>query len=239
MALPAVLLKAKNAISKGTQAVKTAKAIKSATSNSNEEEVKSFFSVFKVPAFLLAPIIVFVLIVFIMVIAVPQILYGAEYGYGDSSGSSGGGSYTGDIAYVQWAVDIANDETHGYSQCARNGPDYDCSSLVYYSLLNTGYTQEELGGYAFATSREFEILPQIGFDMHSYNQSELQPGDILWRDGHTGIYVGDGQVVEASSSRQSYPGMPFGYCGDTGDQDGTEVWVHENSNNWTHYFRKS
>lgn len=236
MALPAVLLKAKSAISKGAKAAKIAKAIKSATSNSNEEEVKSFFSVFKIPILLVSFIAIFILIVFAMIITIPQVLYSAVFG-GDSGSS--GGSYTGDIAYVQWAVDIANDETHGYSQCARNGPDYDCSSLVYYSLLNTGYTQEELGGYAFATSREFQILPQIGFDMHSYNQSELQPGDILWRDGHTGIYVGDGQVVEASSSRQSYPGMPFGYCGDTGDQDGTEVWVHENSNNWTHYFRKS
>ena len=140
--------------------------------------------------------------------------------------------------YLQWAIDIANDDSHGYSQCARNGPDYDCSSLVYYSLLNSGYTEEELGGYAFNTSREFEILPQIGFERHPYNASELQPGDILWRSGHTGIYAGDGQVVQASSSRQSWPGKPFGYCGTTGDQDGTEIWVSPDSSSWTYYFRK-
>lgn len=142
------------------------------------------------------------------------------------------------IDYLQWAIDIANDDSHGYSQCARNGPDYDCSSLVYYALLNSGYSEEQLGGYAFATSREFEILPQIGFERHPYNASELQAGDILWRDGHTGIYAGDGKVVQASSSRQAWPGKPFGYCGTTGDQDGTEIWVTEDNSNWSYYFRK-
>ena len=31
---------------------------------------------------------------------------------------------------VQWAVDTANDQSHGYSQQNRWGPDYDCSSFV-------------------------------------------------------------------------------------------------------------
>ena len=33
---------------------------------------------------------------------------------------------------VQIAVGIANDNSHGYSQTSRRGPDYDCASLVYY-----------------------------------------------------------------------------------------------------------
>lgn len=235
MALPAVLLKAKNAMSKGTQAAKTVKAVKSATSNSNEKEVKSFFSVFKVPIFLFVPIAIFILILFIMVIAVPQVLYGAEYGYGDS-GSSGGSIYTGDIAYVQWAVDIANDDSHGYSQCARTGPDYDCSSLVYYSLLNTGYTEEQLGNYPFATGSMDSILTKIGFKRHNYVESELKPGDILLVHNsirqHTGIYVGEGQVVQASISETG------GICGKTGDQTGSEVWVSQNSGGWASYYRK-
>lgn len=234
MALPAVLLKAKNAISKGNQAAKTAKAVKSATSNSNEEEVKSFFTIFKIPILLIAPIVIFILIVFIMIVAIPQVLYAAVFGSdsGSSSGNSGS-SYTGDVAYLQWAIDIANDDTHGYSQCSRNGPDYDCSSLVYYSLLNTGYSQEELGGYAFNVTREIQILPQIGFVRHNYVESELQAGDILVRSGHTGIYAGDGQVVQASSSREGN-----GLCGRTGDQTGTEVWVSQNTGNWSSYYRK-
>ena len=32
---------------------------------------------------------------------------------------------------VQWATDIANDDSHWYSQDVRWGPHYDCSSFVY------------------------------------------------------------------------------------------------------------
>ena len=31
---------------------------------------------------------------------------------------------------VNFMIDTANDNTHGYDQIHRNGPDYDCSSLV-------------------------------------------------------------------------------------------------------------
>ena len=139
------------------------------------------------------------------------------------------------IDYLQWAIDIANDDSHGYCQTPRTGPDYDCSSLVYYSLLNSGYSESQLGGsYPFTTFTMEGILTGIGFERHAYNASELQPGDILWRQEHTGMYVGDGQVVQASSSREGN-----GRCGQTGDQTGTEIWISQNTNNWTHYFRKT
>ena len=139
----------------------------------------------------------------------------------------------GTTDYLQWAIDIANDDSHGYSQCNRLGPDYDCSSLVWHSLLNSGYSKEELGGYAFSTRTMEGVLTNIGFVKHSYNESELQAGDILWRSGHTGIYAGDGQVVQASSSREGN-----GLCGRTGDQTGTEIWVSKNTGNWSIYYRK-
>ena len=139
----------------------------------------------------------------------------------------------GTTDYLQWAIDIANDDSHGYSQCNRLGPDYDCSSLVWHSLLNSGYSKEELGGYAFSTRTMEGVLTNIGFVKHSYNESELQAGDILWRSGHTGIYAGDGQVVQASSSREGN-----GLCGRTGDQTGTEIWVSKNTGNWSVYYRK-
>lgn len=229
MALPAVLLKAKSAISKGANAVKTAKPI---TSNSNEEEVKSFFAVFKIPIILVGVFIVLLLLLFLLIVAFPQVLYASVYG-NDSGSSSGGSNYSGDIGYIQWAVDIANDESHGYSQCKRNGPDYDCSSLVYYSLLNSGYSQAELGNNPFNTGNESKVLTGIGFVRYNYVESELQSGDILWKVGHTGMYVGDGQVVEAV---QNENGKICG--GESGDQTGSEIVVHANPGGWTAYFRQ-
>lgn len=229
MALPAVLLKAKSAISKGANAVKTAKPI---TSNSNEEEVKSFFAVFKIPIILVASFIFFILVLLLLIMAIPMVLYAAVFG-NDSGSSSGGSNYSGDIGYIQWAVDIANDESHGYSQCKRNGPDYDCSSLVYYSLLNSGYSQAELGNNPFNTGNESKVLTGIGFVRYNYVESELQSGDILWKVGHTGMYVGDGQVVEAV---QNENGKICG--GESGDQTGSEIVVHANPGGWTAYFRQ-
>lgn len=232
MALPTVLLKAKSAISKGTKAVKTAKAVKSTTSNSNEEEVKTFLSVFKIPLFLATPIVLFVVLIFLIIVSTPDILHGYVSDLADGNSDSSGGNYGGDIGYIQWAVDIANDDSHGYSQCKRNGPDYDCSSLVYYSLLNSGYSQAELGDRPFNTGTESAVLTRIGFVRHTYVESELQPGDILWKSGHTGMYVGDGQVVEA---QQNENGKVCG--GESGDQTGSEIIVHANPGQWTAYFR--
>ena len=31
---------------------------------------------------------------------------------------------------TQWMIDLANDDSHGYDQTHRWGPDYDCSSAV-------------------------------------------------------------------------------------------------------------
>ena len=31
---------------------------------------------------------------------------------------------------TQWMIDLANDNSHGYDQTNRWGPDYDCSSAV-------------------------------------------------------------------------------------------------------------
>ena len=40
---------------------------------------------------------------------------------------------------VKFMVDTANDNSHGYDQAHRNGPDYDCSSLVGTALHNAGF----------------------------------------------------------------------------------------------------
>ena len=39
---------------------------------------------------------------------------------------------------VNWAVKIANDNSHGYDQNSRWGPNYDCSSLVISAFEQAG-----------------------------------------------------------------------------------------------------
>lgn len=164
--------------------------------------------------------------VIIIVINTFSGLFGLDDQFSTSSNSGGSSNY------VQWAINIANDNSHGYSQCNRTGPDYDCSSLVWYSLLNSGYSASELGSYPFNTSNEGSILTSIGFKKYNYNSGELQKGDILVNADHTAIYIGDGQVVEASLSENG------GICGEVGDQTGNEIRVTSNYGGFSSYYRK-
>lgn len=127
-------------------------------------------------------------------------------------------------ATIKWAVDTANDNSHGYSQKYRWGPNYDCVSFVISAL-------REGGGYSVSkdtgTGNLREALQQLGFTWIPWNQlgdaSNLQRGDILLDIGrHTEIYLGNRKNVGAHSDR-GYPA--------TGDQTGTEVSVGNYYNN--------
>lgn len=144
--------------------------------------------------------------------------------------------------YVQWMIDIANDDRHGYCQYAGfpmgNGivstgryfnPDVDCSSFVYYALKNTGY---DIGNTVFATGGMETALTRAGFHKIPYSNSGLIEGDILWNPNHTEVYIGNGMTVGAHSSETG------GINGRPGDQTGEEVSVAPNSNSWIFIYRK-
>ncbi|KAL9644810.1 hypothetical protein ABK040_009268 [Willaertia magna] len=102
------------------------------------------------------------------------------------SGSTGGGN-TGSNA-GQIAANFARSKVGGcYSQAQRMGnPCYDCSSLVYLAYKQAGKN--------FPTNtREYP-----GNTRDVTGQS-LQIGDILWKQGHVGMYVGNNQVVNAEN----------------------------------------
>ena len=138
--------------------------------------------------------------------------------------------------YLQWAIATANDDSHGYSQASRNGnPDYDCSSFVFYALKNSGY---DVGDRAFATGGMPSVLQRLGFKMIPIpDESQLQPGDILWWDGggsrgHTEFYLGQSKKVGAR-------GASYGSTA-PGDQSGAEVAIteYDGPGRFTHIFRK-
>ena len=104
--------------------------------------------------------------------------------------------------YVQEAINIANDDSHGYSMQNRDGnPDYDCSSLICHVVQNAGipvmdkgasYTGNMLG--AFLQCGFKDVTGKVGLN----SGNGLERGDILLNfQSHSALYIGDGQVVNA------------------------------------------
>lgn len=133
---------------------------------------------------------------------------------------------------IQFCVDIANDDTHGYDQTNRDSPDYDCSSLMYYAWDYAGLDVFRQSNYWTGTmSEDFQA---VGFQKITYSYDNLVRGDVLWRTGHTELYMGDNQRVGASINEL---GTTTG--GQTGDQTGQEIRIKECSSNdyWEYVFR--
>lgn len=112
---------------------------------------------------------------------------------------------------VQWAISIANDNTHGYSQSVRWGPSYDCASLVISAFRQAGLNLNST--YTGDMKADFLIH---GFKVYNTNEP-LKRGDVLLNEAsHTALYIGDGQLVHARSSEGT---------NDTIDGSGNEIRV--------------
>lgn len=66
-----------------------------------------------------------------------------------------------------------------------SGPDtFDCSGLVMWCYRQAGVS---LDHYSGSQKESGAVIPV----------SQAQPGDILWKSGHVGIYIGNGQYIHA------------------------------------------
>lgn len=141
------------------------------------------------------------------------------------------GDYSGNSQIIEdainWAVSIANDDSHGYDQNNRWGPDYDCSSLIIQAFENAGCPVKTNG--ATYTGNMQSVFSETGFQVLTYTGNDsLIRGDVLLRDGHTALYMGNGQVVSAHINEN---GETTG--GTSGDQTGQEIDVSSYiSTNW-------
>ena len=134
--------------------------------------------------------------------------------------TTGGGSVAANAdveAFVQWCENIARDDSHGYDQTNRNGPDYDCSSLIWWGLHNAGF---DVGTYAFNTDMMPSVLTAAGFVQVPKDISTMQRGDILLKSGHTELYIGQQQRLGAHSNE--FGGITGGR---PGDQTGNEISI--------------
>ena len=138
---------------------------------------------------------------------------------------------------VTWAINIANDNSHGYDQNNRWGPDYDCSSFLITAYQQAGIKVKDAG--ATYTGNMYNAFIKCGFQdvTSSVNLSTgdgVKRGDILLNTvHHTAMSIGNGQVVNAS---QNEHGGATG--GTTGDQTGKEIYVRNYYNYpWNYVLR--
>lgn len=135
---------------------------------------------------------------------------------------------------IDWAVSIAKDSSHGYSQYNRWGPDYDCSSFVIQAFQNAKVPVKTNG--ATYTGDMYNVFLRTGFEDVTSQVSlstgaGLKMGDVLLDNvrkynskgeligrGHTALYIGNNQIVQATVDEKG------GVRGDwPGDQTGGEI----------------
>lgn len=117
---------------------------------------------------------------------------------------------------VQFIIDVANDDTHGYDQTHRNGPDYDCSSLIGTALHEAGFN---VSPYSWTGNLEAQLRAAGFVDCNA----PWLPGDVhLNTQNHVVMSVSNSQIAQASINEK---GTVTG--GKTGDQTGNEIGIRD------------
>ena len=121
---------------------------------------------------------------------------------------------------TQFMEKVAADQSHGYSQQNRWGPDYDCSSLTIQAYQNAGVPVKTNG--ATFTGNMYAVFTKCGFTnvtkkVNLTTCKGMKRGDVLLNHvHHVAVYCGDKKIVHAR-------GQSFG-SPKTGDQ-GSEIAV--------------
>lgn len=130
------------------------------------------------------------------------------------------------LSYIKEAIEIALDDSHGYSNVSNRGPDYDCGSMISQTLWVTGILPTDV---IYEPNDGVQwILSAYGFDIIPYSYENLKPGDILYRYGHTEMYIGNNLMAGAHDD--------YGYT-QSGDQTGDEINIKGLTGDWEYIFR--
>ena len=101
-------------------------------------------------------------------------------------------------ATIQAFLDTAEQQLGDPYVFGSVGPDsFDCSGLVYYCLQQSGSSRSRYNAAGYSKVDDWEKITSM---------DDLQPGDLLFfstggkKVGHTAIYVGNGEMIDASPS---------------------------------------
>lgn len=92
---------------------------------------------------------------------------------------------------------------------------FDCSGFAY-KAIPWGWNGDRTKTYGGATYNKIPTdkpFPQIGEDI-STDFSKIQPGEVVYMEGHVGLYVGDGKVLECTPAWEG--GVQLTECSNVG-----------------------
>lgn len=128
---------------------------------------------------------------------------------------------------VDFMVNVANDDSYGYSQYERWGQTkkYDCSSLTITATEKAGWPVKSKYGATYTGNMKQAYL-KVGFtdvtkSVDLKTGRGLKRGDVVLNEiHHVEVYAGNGMLVGANSDENR------GIAGyKAGDQTGREIWV--------------
>lgn len=130
---------------------------------------------------------------------------------------------------VTWMEKLAKDDSHGYDQAHRNGPNYDCSSSIGTALNKAGFKVNP-------SSTTRNLYAQLKAEGFVSCKKPWKRGDIHLSVGHHVVMSTDANnIVHASINEK---GKAIG--GKSGDQTGKEICIrtyYEHSSGWDYHLR--
>ena len=117
---------------------------------------------------------------------------------------------------VQYMINLCNDDSHGYDQSNRWGPDYDCASSILTALRNGGGF--DIGEASYTGNMASELCAR-GWEQLPVEVVK-QRGDIcLNHASHVELYIGENQLAGFHSNEAG--GVTGGEQGDQTGQEGS------------------